>query len=297
MVRRIRLYMDVFEPALQELNLRNWDLYGPESFRDYLKRHDLSTPSRSTPQFISVDTLETLAPSLRQAGVMVLRLGEAGDKATGTQFALISTPRGRLEDFFLVYSWDEKHAIIYLANTNLRNLLPFLLLPRLTERSALNLAFASGLLARALRLDDSSSMAVPAMGKNTFTFSFQPHEALPIALTHNRGQVEMNAIFVGHRDGKDCVFLIEAKAIGGRTKRGTIAKHKLVYPLLGIAPNVPPHMPIIPVFLGIESMPNDLRYHIIECELPDPRLYRPVLCNLTAKTHEYYVLPIPSFTH
>ncbi|WP_254766529.1 hypothetical protein [Salinilacihabitans rarus] len=64
----------VFEPALWELANSERSVFGPTSFRDYVARHGLDASPR-TPRYVSVDSLDDLAPELRDAGAMVLRVG------------------------------------------------------------------------------------------------------------------------------------------------------------------------------------------------------------------------------
>lgn len=89
----------VFEPALAEMESRGTSIYGPTSFQDYVSRHDIDVRGR-TPRYISIDSLDELPTELRDANVMVLRLGSART-GTGTQFLLVEAPHG-VEEFFLV---------------------------------------------------------------------------------------------------------------------------------------------------------------------------------------------------
>ena len=57
---------------------------------------------------------------------------------------------------------------------------------------------------------------------------------------HNRGQVEIDSLFIGRRRGEDVLFLLEAK----QSDR-SLAKHKLVYPALAVADKVPADIAIV----------------------------------------------------
>ncbi|WP_252371579.1 DUF6997 domain-containing protein [Pseudoalteromonas phenolica] len=109
-----------------------------------------------------------------------------------------------------------------------------------------NLACASGLLKEALSLDDEASIIVPATGQSTFTFRFKPICDEDTILEHINGQVEIDAVFVGKRNGKENLFVIEAKH---SEKFDSLAKHKLLYPCLSLLEKLPASMPIVPVYL------------------------------------------------
>ena len=88
---------DIFKPALFEMFSNKSQIYGPESFQDYITRNGFSKVRTAT--YISIDSFERLPRSLRENSIMVLRLGAS--EGTGTQFALIHSPN-LLEDFFIV---------------------------------------------------------------------------------------------------------------------------------------------------------------------------------------------------
>lgn len=196
---------------------------------------------------------------------MVLRLGAATD-GPGIQFAVISTP-GRLQDFFLDDGPDqppEPFTPEWLPGSEI----PYTVFPILTETSLVNLAFASGLIGCALGLDRPYPTSAPATGASTYTFRFRPHSAMPDVAEHIKGQVEIDAVFTARRGGRPCLFILEAKS--GNTYHG-LAKHKLVYPLLALAPRVAPDTLLIPVYLRIAADRTEIRYTVTECRYPDPR--------------------------
>jgi len=201
----------VFEIALREMDSIGLPTFGPISFQFYIAKNALE-PAR-TWQAISVDQRERLAPELQAAQTMVFRLG-APSGARYTHFALAKC-HGGWSDYFLEDT----------------QLFAFQLLPALTETSLVNLAVASGLLHHALDLDEPQTTIIPATGQSTFSFHFRPHPAYGICWTHDRGQVEMDALFVARRSGAEALFVVEAKS--GRTF-SNIAKHKLVYPCLAL---------------------------------------------------------------
>ncbi|MFC1708088.1 DUF6997 domain-containing protein, partial [Planctomycetota bacterium] len=111
----------------------------------------------------------------------------------------------------------------------------------------------------------------PATGQSTFDFSVRPHAKLDAEWAHQAGQVEIDALLVGRRSGKSVVFVVEAK-IG---EPSSLAKHKLVYPALAVAPRVPDGMEIVPVYLRVTATAEGLCFAVAECSLPDPRGGRP----------------------
>lgn len=269
---------DPFGPALQTMALGGWSLFGPEPFQEYLTEHGL--PRRDTAQAISVDFLERLAPSLRTHEVMVLRMGQSGGT---TRFALVSTP-GRLRDFFLhddeVFGdWGPEP---FTPEVPPRSLVAYSVLGVRTETSLVNLAFASGLIGEALGLDRPYPTGAPATGSSTYCFKFRPHSAMNTILEHIKGQVEIDAVFVGRREGQPHLFVVEAKS-GAETR--TLAKHKLVYPVLAVAPKVPAELPIVPVYLRVVDEGERVLYHVTECGFADPRQVTPALDQLKPLRH------------
>jgi hypothetical protein len=69
-------------------------------------------------------------------------------------------------------------------------------------------------------------------------------------------------MFVSQRGGRPCLFILEAK-VG--SSRATLAKHKLAYPVLGLARSVPPDMEVIPVYARFSTSSAGLQALIAEC--------------------------------
>lgn len=255
----------VFEPALTALAASDGTTYGPTSFRDYVERNDLEAGPR-TPRYISVDALADLTTELREAGVMVLRAGSAPD-GTGTAFVLVDGPGG-LADFFLR---DEAifadRPVERFSSTDDDRLVSFRLLSTLSETSLVNLGLAAGVLAEALELDTSGALAPPATGRSTYTFPVRPHSSLRETIIHRNGQVEIDTLFAERRDGRRTLFVVEAKT----GPRASLAKHKLVYPILALADEVPPEIPLVPVYLRCRQAGGTITFDVAECRLPDPR--------------------------
>jgi hypothetical protein len=274
---------NVFGPALETIGSSG--LFGPTSFQGYAKQHGYNV-SRKTCELISKDAIESLPMELRASQSMVLRLGSAAD-GRGTAFAIVKVPD--LRDFFLMHEKVfSNEPETFSATGSETNLMAFRLLPKLTETSLVNLALASGVLGSALQIDSTSQVLVPATGQSTYSFTFQPHQSVPTSLTHNRGQVEIDALFFAPRNGKECLFLVEAKTGNGRQ---SLAKHKLVYPVLALRREIPRAIPIVPVYLHVERSDREYRFHVAECELVVPAETLPVLCDLRVVSNRTLVLP------
>ncbi|EJS10513.1 hypothetical protein EXW34_06610 [Bacillus mycoides] len=274
----------VFYYAIDQLANIDQGIFGPVSFLDYLS--GLGFPKLRAPDAISIDSWERLHQSLKDSDSMLLRLGKS--TGVGTQFAVVKI-KNRLSEYFL---FDEKiftnDGVEYIPEVEDNQLLAYQLLPTLTEASIVNLGFTSGLISKALGLDEVKPIFPPATCNSTFTFSFKPHSSLDIEVIHNKGQVEIDAMFVGKRNNVDTLFVVEAK-IGSTHK--SLAKHKLLYPVLAVAPQIPEHMPIVPVYLKVQNKKSGIHFHVVECEIPDPRKRMVAYDELQLKQHTHYILP------
>ena len=252
--------MSVFGAVISQLSLEAPDHFGPVSFKSYGEQQGFK--GGATPQYISVDSLERLNRELYEAGCMVLRLGRASDK--GTQFAVVRIPEKSPEVFFLVDKdiFPDRPIQTFVPEASARDLFPYSLINKRNERSATNLGFASGLFAEALELDRPHPSTVPAGGNSTYTFSFLVDDDYETELVHNDGQVEIDCLFVAKRGGRDTVFVLEAKS----GAFSSLAKHKLVYPVLGILPKVPEDFEVVPVYVRIQHDGASLTYNVAECK-------------------------------
>jgi len=254
--------MAIFDAALQEMANASANTYGPIPFQTYLTTHGLR-PS-GTWQYVSVDSLARLAPELRSAGTMVFRLGSRSG-ASGTHFALAKYING-WSDFFLI---DKDLAAlsdpeVFLPRVSTRRMFAFQLLPRLTETSLVNLALGSGLLQHALGLKDTDEQIIPATGQSTFSFPIFPHQRAHEPWDHINGQVEIDALFIGQRNGKETLFLVEAKT---GLPRESLAKHKLCYPLAALRKTVPNYIDIVPVYLKTWAETDGRHFLVVECSI------------------------------
>lgn len=281
---------DIFRPAIDELVLKDVGIYGPKSFQEYVKAYHFD--GLKTAQYISVDFYERLQKILRKNSTMVFRLGKSVDGKT-TNFALVKV-KDHLKDFFLcdkdIFSNEE--ITTFLPTTSLRKFYQYLILPELSESSFVNLGLASGLIATAISLDDPDATIIPATCQSTFTFEFKPHSHLPNILQHGNGQVEIDSIFIERRKDKDTLFLIEAKSSYKRESFNSLAKHKLVYPLLALYPKIPKDMPIVPIYIKVKKIEDGVTFDIAECEFPDPRKISPNIDQLKVVKHARYFLPV-----
>ena len=67
------------------------------------------------------------------------------------------------------------------------------------------------------------------------------------------------------RNGKECLFVMEAKTSNDLE---SLAKHKLFYPLLSIAPQLPEGMEIVPVYLRAVRNIDSIEFNVAECINP-----------------------------
>jgi hypothetical protein len=255
---------NIFEPLIQQLESSKCHFSEPQSFAKYLRSYGLS--NQGTAKCISIHEINNLKSDLRKYGYMVFRLGSCSGQKD-TNFAL-----AKLQDY---PKWSEYFLIdeeifsgvkpeSFLPNVSIRQLFAFELLSELTENSFIILAIASGLMAAALDIETSESLAAPASSSGTFTFSFLPSRALNTPWIHQKGQVEIDALFVGKRGGEEVLFVIEAKT---SERFRSLSKHKLVYPVLSVSDKVPSSIPIIPVYLrAIKSLSSRyVDFFIAEC--------------------------------
>ena len=220
---------------------------------------------------------------------MVLRLGLSSE--ANTSFALIKVTE-HLNDFFI---FDEQaittQVSTFLPTASFRQLYPYQLLGLDSETALVNLGFVSGLINRSLDLDQDEGMSAPATGQSTFSFRINAHQLLDAPLEHSRGQVQIDALFIGKRDKKECLFIIEAKCKAGER---SLAKHKLVYPIMALAKQIPKDISIIPVYIKILKSSDGIIYHTVECSFPDPREGLRSIDELQVIRHVGLLLPISS---
>jgi hypothetical protein len=217
---------------------------------------------------------------------MVLRLGDAD--GTGTQFGLARVP-GALESFFISDDERSAPAETFIPTAGLNQLFPFYLIGNMAETNLLSFGFASGLFGEALELDREGPQPFAARGNGRYTFEVRPHSSLEEIVQHRSGQVETDAMFVARRAGRQTLFVLEAKV--GRGTR-SLAKHKLLYPVLAIANRVPSDMALVPVYVRIWNESDGLTFRVAECEPPLAGCELPALDELRVRTCR--VLRVPT---
>jgi hypothetical protein len=274
----------VFLPALDLIKEKDFGTYGPTPLLEYLEKYGFPK-TINAPAAISIDSYEKLHQSLKEQDTMILRLGRNGK---GTQFSLVRAI-GRLNDFFLIDTdiFSKNGEIIEPEFTE-NQILAYKFLPNLTENSLVNLGFTSGLLSYALGVDKVTPIFPPATCNSTFSFVFKPHSQIESTVVHNQGQVEIDAMFVEKRGGKNTLFVIEAKS---GTVHKSLSKHKLLYPVLGIADSVPQDIEIVPVYLKVNKTPKGIHFHVVECEVPDPRKNIVAYDELKVKKYSHLIMP------
>jgi hypothetical protein len=253
----------MFDQAIHEIE-SSGDIIGiPRSFQDYVA--ETRVGNKRTAQYISINSISDLTTELKKSGYMVFRLGSPKG-SRNTEFVLAKAVESWNDYFFIdeeIFSASELQ--VFLPNAPIRSLFAFQLLPTLTETSLVNLAMASGLLTEALGIEQENHQSIPATGQSVFTFDFQPTSYSSKVITHNQGQVEIDALFVGKRKGKECLFVIEAKS--GK-ELNSLAKHKLLYPMLALQDSIPAYMEVIPVYLRTISKEGCIEFNIAECSIP-----------------------------
>ena len=250
----------VFHQALELLGDQRVMQFG--SFDEYKKQADF--PGTDTATAISVQTLATLNPELRARKVMVFR---CGSERRFTRFALA---RGDCwpDDYFIRDEGFDAEPKTFRSAAPTRELFSFRLI-KPVERTLVNLALTTGALATALDLDDHDYGPPGATGSSPYSFKFQPHSSDSTVLSHDSGQVEIDLLFVAKRGGEEVAFVVEAKQDEARYRsdhpRSSLAKHKLLFPVLAIRPQVPPGMQIVPVYLKATVGEDNIDFHIAEC--------------------------------
>jgi len=254
--------MGVFSHALQEMTATGAWYRDPEPFLSYLKRHGL--PERRVASAISVDSIAQLDPELRDARVMVFRLGMDPD-GRNTQFALAQAEEPNMSDYFLLDDqlFADSDPELFIPVVSHQALFSFSLIPNFTETSLVNLAVFSGLLGHALGLDTSPPLSAPATGQSTYTFSFRPRRSSAVIWEHRNGQVEVDAVLTAQRQGRPVALIVESKANRGL---GSLAKHKLLYPYLALRNSIPEYMTVLLVYLRASREDDGFHFRIAQYE-------------------------------
>ncbi len=254
---------NMFEHAIEKLESSGQLVSQPQSFKEYFEKNGLAV--KGVAQHISINRFSDLKQELKDANCTVFRLG-AHQHGNNTWFSIAKTVNG-WNDYFLFDQdiWGSLRAEDFVSSIPQSNFMAYRLIPKLTETSLVNLAFASGLLHHALGLEKPDRQSIPATGKSTFSFKMKAHSSSETILDHIAGQVEIDAIFTARQNGRDCLFILEAKS---GTKFDTLSKQKLVYPVLSLQKVVPREMEIIPIYLRTVARKKGKEFNIAECRFP-----------------------------
>ena len=254
--------MSLFQEGINQINEHHY--FGPTEFLQYCKDINFK-PKGTTAQYISLDFYEKLPKELKENEAMVLRMG-GGQK---TNFVIFKTDNS-LKNFFLddgsIFSNLEPRT--FMPKVEMRELIPYYLMPTRSETTFVNFALSTGVFHKALGLDGNTKITMPATGKSTFTFDVKVHSSIDHVFQHNSGQVEIDGIFLGQKNGEDCLFVLEAKNTDSNT---TLSKHKLVYPILSIGNSVPLDIKIVPVYMKSIEHKEFFEFKIAECFYENPR--------------------------
>jgi hypothetical protein len=274
--------MSPFLPALEAMKRSGNPTFGPVRFVDYLSEHFGTDYPRSwniTARWLSIQSLKggssSLDPALRDAGVMIFRLG------TGT-FALLKALA--LDDFFLHDHDLVAESEVFIPQCRASDLFPYQLMGTLVESNAVNLAITSGLLRTALDLDADAPRIGPTTGISTYSFSVRPHRKFPdLHWEHKNGQVEIDALYLAQREGRWTLFVIEAKK---GTQSNSLPKHKLVYPSLAICSHpamegLGDDIEVVPVYMRAWSDGGHTVFRITECACDGLRTGESYISDLT----------------
>lgn len=233
--------------------------YGPKSFIEYCKENGLR--NSGTANYISIDYFEKLHKELRDEKLMVFRLGSENKKA-GTDFMLISYENP--EEFFF---FDELlftgQATMYFPDPVVKNALSIMkIFSNYSEMMLVSYLLSSGVLSDVLGFDKTQVYYTPLTGRNNYSFDFYANDKSGL-LIHRNGQVEIDAVFSGFRNGKPVVVVAEAKVENGTYK--TLAKHKLFYAYKSIQSVLEDEFEIIPIYLKLSVNDHVLTAKIAVC--------------------------------
>ncbi len=152
------------------------------------------------------------------------------------------------------------------------------MLPSFSETALVNFSLSSGLLYDFLKIKNNKNIFTVNSSGN-YTFNFKPLSNFDTFLTHNRGAVEIDSFFIAKRNNVKHLFIIEAKMIrtgrGGGLQHKSLAKHKLLYPILSIKDNISENITVTPVYIrfiqnnkiGSEDF-KKITIKLVECKIP-----------------------------
>lgn len=246
--------------AVEQLRQEDLRSYGPESFIGYCDRYDLVR--HSTANFISIDYFEKLHKQLKDEKLMVLRLGSF-DKKAGTNFMLVRYDRPE-DYFFFDKDLFDVPPIDFEPDPAVKSALSIInVFSNYSEMMLISYLLSSGALPEVLGLDKSQVYYTPLTGRSNYTFNFYPYEGADL-VTHQSGQVEIDAVFTGHKNGRPVIVVAEAKVENPSYR--SLAKHKLFYAYKSIQSVLHDSFEIIPVYLKLGVQDDVLTAKIGVCQ-------------------------------
>lgn len=250
----------MWKHAIQMMNNDISSSYGPKSFLKYCNENDFQ--NSGTANNISIDYYEKLHKQLRDECIMVLRMGSF-EKIAGTNFLLVRYEQK--EDFFF---FDDKiftcQETMYETNPNVKNAISIMnIFNNYSEMMLVSYLLSCGVMSEVLGLDKSQIYYTPLTGRNNYTFEFYPNKNCD-AILHINGQVEIDAVFTGYRNGVPIVVVVEAKVENGRY--GSLAKHKLFYAYKSIQSILKDEYEIIPIYIKLSVNESILTAKIAICK-------------------------------
>lgn len=253
----------IFLSAIEEMRARSIPCREPESFDEYIKRNRLENAKhKRTAEYLSVQGFDDLDGGLKAEKTMVFRLGSfPGTK--GTAFGLARVSKTWDEYFFFDDGlFGKLEPEVFVPKVPYSALYSLALVPTLTESSLANIAVASGLILEVLGADPQGVPSIPATGQSTYTFRFKPNTSYETVFEHRNGQVEIDGVFVCSIGSRATVVVLEAKS----GEFGSLAKHKLFYPMEALRQKIPVFMPIIGIYLRVQKREQDLYFNLAICE-------------------------------
>jgi hypothetical protein len=255
-------HQTIFLPAIQEMRAKSISCREPESFDAYIKRNGLeNAKQKRTAEYISVQGFNDLDTGLKAERIMVFRLGSLpGTKSTAFGLARVSETWDEYF-FFDDALFGKLEAEVFVPKVPYSALYSLALVPTLTESSLANIAVASGLISEVLGVDPQGVPSIPATGQSTYSFRFKPNSSYQTIFEHRHGQVEIDGVFVCSIGSRATVVVLEAKS----GEFGSLAKHKLFYPMEALREKIPTFMPIIGIYLRVQKREQDLYFNLAIC--------------------------------
>lgn len=246
--------------ALESIKNNNKLFFGPKSFLEYCSENNLA--NSGTANHISIDYFEKLSKELRAEDFMVLRLGST-EKKMGTKFILVKYDEPDNFFFFDKKIFDSPPKY-FPVNQKVKNVLSIMkLFDSYSEMMLMSYLLSSGALLDVLDLDKSDIFYTPLTGRNTYTFEYVINEKYG-SVIHENGQVEIDAVFTGFKNGLPVIVVAEAKVDNG--KYNTLAKHKLFYAYKSIQSIIKDDFEIIPIYVKLKVEGSLLTAKIAVCK-------------------------------